>query len=185
MNSHPLHPPGPGTRGALVLGVLFVLGLALAPAGSAATGDAGSTSRQKESTMTRHATGPFDVKINPLPLGGPGEEPTLGRMSIEKHFHGDLEATSNGQMLTVATDVQGSGVYVAVERVNGTLQGKTGTFALHHRGVMTRGEPHLEVTVVPDSGTGALAGLAGTLKIIIAEGGKHSYDFEYTLPEAK
>jgi hypothetical protein len=132
--------------------------------------------------MTRQATGPFDVKVSPLPLAGPAEEATLGRMALEKQYHGDLEATANGQMLTVSTEVQGSGVYVAVERVSGTLQGRKGTFALQHRGVMTRGEPHLEVTVVPDSGTGELAGLAGTLQIIIAEGDKHSYKFEYTLP---
>lgn len=135
--------------------------------------------------MTQHATGPFDVKVSPLPLSGPSEEATLGRMSIEKQFHGDLEATGNGQMLTGSTEVKGSGVYVAVERVSGKLHGRTGTFALYHRGVMTRGEPQLEVTVVPDSGTGELVGLAGALQIIIAEGGKHSYDFAYTLPEAK
>ena len=135
--------------------------------------------------MTMHAAGPFDVKVIPLPLAGPTEDATLGRMSIEKQFHGDLEATGAGQMLTAGTEVKGSGVYVAVERVSGKLHGRTGTFALYHRGVMTRGEPQLEVTVVPDSGTGELVGLAGTLKINIAEGGKHSYDFEYTLPEAK
>jgi hypothetical protein len=145
----------------------------------------GSTPVQKETTMTKHAAGPFDVKVTSLPLSGPSEEATLGRMSIEKQFHGDLEATGSGQMLTASTEVQGSGVYVAVERVSGKLHGRTGTFALYHRGVMERGEPHLEVTVVPDSGTGELVGLAGTLQILIVEGGKHSYDFEYTLPEAK
>jgi len=145
----------------------------------------GSTPVQKEkTTMTKHAAGPFDVKVTPLPLSGPTEEATLGRMSIEKQFHGDLEATGTGQMLTVSTEVKGSGVYVAVERVSGKLHGRTGTFALYHRGVMERGEPHLEVTVVPDSGTGELVGLAGTLRINIAEG-KHSYDFEYSLPESK
>jgi uncharacterized protein DUF3224 len=132
--------------------------------------------------MTRHATGPFDVKVSPLPLAGPAEEATLGRMGLEKQYHGDLEATATGQMLTASTDIQGSGVYVAIERVSGTLQGRKGTFALYHRGVMTRGEPSLEVLVVPDSGTGELAGLAGTMRIDIAEGGKHSYTFEYTLP---
>ena len=132
--------------------------------------------------MTRRATGPFDVKVSPLPLAGPAEEATLGRMGLEKQYHGDLEATATGQMLTVSTEVQGSGVYVAIERVSGTLHGHKGTFALQHRGIMTRGEPHLEVAVVPDSGTGELVGLAGTLHILFAEGGKHSYDFEYTLP---
>ncbi|MFY9826764.1 MAG: DUF3224 domain-containing protein [Thermoanaerobaculia bacterium] len=135
--------------------------------------------------MTQHAAGPFDVKVTPLPLAGPSEDTTLGRMSIEKQFHGDLEATGAGQMLTASTEVKGSGVYVAIERVTGKLKGRTGTFALYHRGVMVRGEPQLEVTVVPDSGTGELAGLAGTLRIVIAEGGKHSYELDYTLPDAK
>ena len=133
--------------------------------------------------MTRHATGPFDVTINPQPLAGPAEDSGLGRMSIEKSYHGDLEATAHGQMLTAATDVQGSAAYVAIERVSGTLHGRTGTFALHHRGIMTKGQPQLEIAVVPDSGTGGLAGLTGTLRVNI-EGGKHSYDFEHTLPEA-
>jgi len=165
-------------------GLLLSLSFALAPA-AAEIRAASSTPVQKEKTMTQHATGPFDVKVNPLPLAGPAEEATLGRMSIEKQFHGDLEATSTGQMLTSSTEVKGSGAYVAMERVTGKLHGRAGTFALYHQGIMTRGEPHLEVTVVPDSGTGDLVGIAGTLKIIIAEGGKHSYDFEYTLPEAK
>lgn len=158
------------------------LGFALASSGSAGIHAASPTPTQKETKMTRQATGPFDVKVSPLPLAGPAEEATLGRMGLEKQYHGDLEATANGQMLTVSTEVQGSGAYVAIERVSGTLHGRKGTFALYHQGVMTRGEPHLEVTVVPDSGTGELAGIAGRLKIIIAEGGKHSYDFEYTLP---
>jgi hypothetical protein len=136
---------------------------------------------QKGTPMTRHATGAFDVKITPLALGGPAEDAALGRMSIEKQFHGDLEATGKGQMLTAATDVKGSAAYVAMERVSGTLHGRSGAFALVHRGTMDRGEPRLEVTVVPDSGTGQLAGLAGRLTIVIA-GGKHSYDLEYTLP---
>jgi Protein of unknown function (DUF3224) len=127
--------------------------------------------------MTRHATGPFDVKVTPLPLGGPAEDATLGRMSIEKQFHGDLDAAGQGQMLTAATGIEGSAAYVAMERVSGTLHGRTGTFALVHRGTMNRGEPRLEVTVVPDSGTGQLVGLA-----IVIAGGKHTYDLEYTLP---
>jgi hypothetical protein len=112
-------------------------------------------------------------------------DPSLGRMSIDKQYHGDLEATSKGQMLTAMSgDVKGSGVYVAVERVNGTLHGRTGTFALHHTGIMTRGVPQLTITVVPDSGTGQLVGLTGKMDIQIVDG-KHSYDFEFTLPETK
>jgi hypothetical protein len=103
-------------------------------------------------------------------------------MGIDKQFHGDLEATSKGQMLTAATDVKDSAGYVAIERVNGTLNGRSGTFALQHTGTMTRGEPQLVITVVPDSGTGQLVGLAGKMTITIAAGGKHSYGFEYTVP---
>jgi hypothetical protein len=106
----------------------------------------------------------------------------LGRMSIDKRFHGDLEATSKGEMLTAGTSVKGSAGYVAIERVDGTLRGRSGTFVLQHSGTMTRGVPQLTVTVVPDSGTGELAGLAGRMAIVIADG-KHSYDFEYTLGE--
>jgi uncharacterized protein (DUF2345 family) len=129
----------------------------------------------------RHAKGEFDVKVAPLPLSGPAEDPKLGRLALEKTYRGPLAATAHGQMLTADSEVAGSAVYVAVERVTGTLDGRKGTFALHHRGVMTRGQPALSVQVVPDSGTGELAGLTGTLHIII-EGGKHFYDFEYELP---
>jgi hypothetical protein len=128
-----------------------------------------------------HASGPFEVKIVPQdPETGVGD-PTVGRMSIDKRFHGDLEATSKGQMLTTMTDVKGSAGYVAMERVHGSLHGHTGTFALQHSGTMARGVPHLTITVVPDSGTGGMAGLVGTMTINVVDG-KHSYDFEYTLP---
>lgn len=129
--------------------------------------------------MTTHASGTFEVKLNPQVDDKVGD-PTVGRMSIGKQFHGDLEATSKGQMLVTRTAVENSAGYVAMERVNGTLNGRTGTFALQHSGTMTRGVPQLSVTVVPDSGTGQLAGLAGKMTINIADG-KHSYDFEYTL----
>jgi hypothetical protein len=130
--------------------------------------------------MTQHATGDFDVKVTPVPLNGPAEDPTLGRMSLEKHFHGDLDAIGTGQMLT-STDNKASGAYVAIERVSGTLRGHTGSFTLQHWGTMAPGEQHLKIEVVPGSGTDGLAGLAGTLTIIIADG-KHSYDFAYSLP---
>ncbi len=99
---------------------------------------------------------------------------------MEKQFHGDLEATSKGEMLSAGGSVKGSAGYVAIERVSGTLHGRAGTFVLQHSGVMTRGAPGLTVSVVPDSGTGELAGLAGTMSIVIAEG-KHSYELTYTL----
>jgi hypothetical protein len=102
-------------------------------------------------------------------------------MSIEKQIHGDLEATSKGTMLTAGTDVKGSAGYVAIERITGTLQGRTGTFVLQHTGTMNRGVPQLSITVVPDSGTAQLLGLTGTMNITIADG-KHSFAFDYTLP---
>jgi len=127
-----------------------------------------------------HASGTFEVKLTPQP--GDEQAPGVGRMAIEKQFHGDLEAVSRGQMLTAVTSVKGSAGYVAIEQVTGSLHGRSGAFVLQHSGTMTRGTPQLIVSVVPDSGSGQLAGLAGTLTITIAEG-KHSYDFEYTLAE--
>lgn len=132
--------------------------------------------------MTTRASGTFEVSLNPLVPYDKAEDGTLGRMSIDKQFHGDLEATSKGEMLTAGTGVQGSAGYVAIERVSGTLHGRNGAFVLQHSGTMTRGAPQLTITVVPDSGTGELEGLAGTMTIMIADG-KHSYDFEYTLAE--
>ena len=123
------------------------------------------------------AAGTFEVKLTPQPM----DIPTLGRLQLEKQFHGDLEAESKGEMLSAGTAVKGSAGYVAIERVSGALGGRSGSFVLQHRGVMTRGEPELSVTVVPDSGTGELAGIAGRMTIRIADG-KHYYDFEYTLP---
>lgn len=126
------------------------------------------------------AKGPFDVKLNPQPQADQVGDATVGRLSVDKQFHGDLEAASKGQMLTASTDVKNSAGYVAIERVTGALHGRTGTFALQHSGTMTRGAPQQAVTVVPDSGTGQLKGLAGRMTIIITDG-KHSYDFEYEL----
>lgn len=134
--------------------------------------------------MTKHANGAFDVKVTPQkPDSKEAESSKLGRMSLDKQFHGDLEATSTGEMLAAMTEVKGSAGYVAMERVNGTLHGRSGTFILQHSGTMTRGAPQLSVTVVPDSATGDLVGLAGSMTIKIEEG-KHFYEFEYTLPAA-
>ncbi len=128
--------------------------------------------------MTNRASGTFEVKLNPQEdnVG----DPTVGRMSIDKQFHGDLEATSKGQMLAAMAEVKGSAGYVAMERVIGTLHGHSGTFALQHSGTMTRGTPGLIINVVPDSGTGQLVGLTGKMAINIVDK-KHFYDFEYTL----
>ena len=132
--------------------------------------------------MTMRASGTFEVKISPQASDDHAEGVALGRMSLDKQFHGDLEATSKGEMLTAGTGVPGSAGYVAIERVDGTLHGRGGTFVLQHSGTMTRGAPQLTITVVPDSGAGQLAGLAGRMAITIADG-KHTYDFEYTLAE--
>lgn len=148
---------------------------AYSPAQSAATGP-----NKKEAIVTAHARGTFEVKVTPLPSDDKSEGATLGRMSVDKQFHGDLEATSKGQMLTAGPNAQGSGAYVAIERVTGSLQGRSGSFLFQHSGTMTRGTPQLVVTVVPDSGTGELAGLTGKMTIQIVEG-KHLYDFEYMI----
>jgi hypothetical protein len=131
--------------------------------------------------MNMRARGSFEVALAPQkPDNGPAENAKLGRMSISKTFHGDLEATSHGEMLAVQGDIKGSAGYVALERVTGTLHGKNGTFVLQHNGTMNRGVPALSVTVVPDSATGELLGLAGKMEITI-DGGKHSYDLQYML----
>jgi hypothetical protein len=130
--------------------------------------------------MPTRASGSFDVRITPQTE--PAFDGTrLGRMLLDKTFHGALDGTSRGQMLTVGTETKGSAVYVAVEQFEGTLDGRRGGFALHHAGIMTRGAAELSIRVVPDSGTGELAGLRGALAITIADG-RHGYDFEYTLP---
>jgi hypothetical protein len=132
--------------------------------------------------VTSRAAGPFDVKLAPQPLSDVAAASGLGRMSLDKVFHGDLSATSTGEMLSAMGGVQGSAAYVALERVSGTLHGRRGTFVLQHTGAMNRGVPSLVVTVVPDSGTDALAGLTGTMSIHV-DGKAHSYVFEYTLPD--
>ena len=126
------------------------------------------------------AAGTFDVKMAPQPLADSQADPLLGRMSIDKQFQGDLAGTSKGEMLAARTAIDNSAGYVAIERVTGTLNGKKGTFVLQHTGTMTRGQQHLEITVVPDSGTGELAGIAGTMSIRI-EDKKHFYELVYAL----
>ena len=127
--------------------------------------------------MHQRASGAFEVKLNLLGAYNKND-PGFGRRSIDKRFHGDLEATSQGEMLSVGS-AQGSGGYVAIERVTGLLHGREGSFALQHNATMTRGLPYLNIIVVPGSGTGALAGLNGTMKIDVAPGGAHSYEFDY------
>ncbi|WDS34659.1 DUF3224 domain-containing protein [Pseudoxanthomonas sp.] len=136
----------------------------------------------RESVM-HHATGTFEVKMQPQgeigPTGSDGN--ALARMSLDKTFSGALVGTGTGEMLAARSSVATSASYVAIERVAGTLDGKAGTFVLVHRGVMSGDTQALEVQISPDSGTGALKGIAGTLVIRI-EGGQHFYDLAYTLP---
>ena len=131
---------------------------------------------KKEANVTTRASGTFEVKVTPQTPSDAG----IGRMLIDKQFQGDLKGTSKVEMLAVSTAVEGSAGYVAMEQINCTLNGRTGTFALQHSGTMTRGAPQLSVTVVPDSGTGELKGLSGRMSIVIADG-KHSYEFEYMI----
>ena len=125
------------------------------------------------------ARGTFDVKTTPQPQDDPAGGP-FGRLFLDKRFHGDLEGTSRGQMMAAQTAVAGSGAYVAFELVSGTLHGKRGTFILQHRGTMRQDQYVLDVTVVPDSGTGELAGITGAMTIVI-KGSDHSYEFKYSL----
>ncbi len=124
------------------------------------------------------AKGGFDVKTAPIGTAHK-EEKAIARYSLDKVYHGDLEATGTGEMLASMGTVKGSGTYVAMEIVSGTLVGKKGTFALAHTGTMQGGQQNLSINVVPDSGTGELAGISGKLTIIIGADGKHSYELEY------
>lgn len=133
--------------------------------------------------MANTIRGEFEVKLAPLPTYDTSGSRLIGRLSIDKTFHGDLAATSVGEMLSAGTAVQGSAGYVAIERVTGTLADKAGSFVLMHTGVMDRGQASLTVTVVPDSGTDELVGLSGNMTIERA-GSKHRYVFEYDLPPA-
>ena len=135
--------------------------------------------KRKGITVTTHAKGTFVVKVTPQ-IDEKVGDPSVGRMSIDKLFSGDLEGTSKGQMLAAMTEVKESAGYVALERVRANLGGRKGTFALQHSGTMDRGTPQLIITVVPDSGTGELVGLKGKMTINIVDG-KHFYDFEYSL----
>ena len=134
--------------------------------------------------MTQRASGSFEVKVTPQkPDTQIARTANLGRLTIDKRFHGDLEANARGEMLATQSDVKGSAGYVALERVTGKLQGRSGSFVLQHSATMKRGAPESSITVVPDSGTGELTGLSGRMNIVIAGGGAHSYEFEYELPE--
>ena len=165
-----------------VLGTFVCLSLGIWSAARAET--PAIRTAQKGAAMGNHASGTFEVKMKPLPTDEKVEGLAVGRMSGDKVFKGDLEGTGKGEMMSVETSVQGSAGYVAIERVSGTLKGRSGTFVLLHQGTMRRGgDFKMSIVVVPDSGTGQLAGLTGTMAIIIKDG-KHSYEFDFALPEA-
>ena len=130
--------------------------------------------------MSSTAKGSFTVEMKPQGDPGTADGVSLGRLLLQRRFEGELAATSQGEMLTAMTSVQGSAGYVAIERVTGTLHGKRGSFVFQHSGTMTRGAQQLSITVVPDSGTGELSGLSGTFRLQIVDG-KHLYEFDYQL----
>ena len=168
-------------RASLIAGICLCLGLTAS--GPAQNQPAAQSATAKEKVVAGHASGTFDVKLTPQTDEG-GADAGLGRMSIDKQFHGDIGGSEQGIYARFGrNDRQRFWGYVAMERVTGKLKGRTGCFVLQHNGTMTRGAPQLSVTVVPDSGTDQLTGIAGTLTIQI-DAGKHSYEFEYTLPEA-
>lgn len=163
------------TRTVLITAALAaVVGIAFASGGDASEGG---------TQMTETARGSFDVTVEPAHQEKLADGNGVGRFALTKQYYGDLEATGKGEMLTGETPVESAGAYVAIEHVAGTLGGRRGTFLLQHQGTMAHGEQHLEINVVPESGTGQLAGLAGTVDIDIADDGKHFYALEYTLAE--
>jgi Protein of unknown function (DUF3224) len=142
-----------------------------------------ATMNAAQNLASSRATGTFSVKLTPQPADDYADGATLARLTIDKQFQGDLTGVSKGQMLSASTPVKGSAGYVAIELVTGSLAGRSGTFVFQHSGTMNRGAPTLVLTVVPDSGTGELTGLTGSLAIEIANG-QHSYHFSYALPGA-
>jgi hypothetical protein len=137
---------------------------------------------QKGANVTLHAKGTFEVQMTPQPGDDSAAGVTISRTNLDKQFHGELEGASKVQMLGTMTSVKGSAGYVAMERFTGTLAGRAGGFVLQHSGTMNRGTLQLSVTIVPDSGSGQLTGIYGSMTIEITEG-KHYYDLAYTLPE--
>ncbi len=134
--------------------------------------------------MIRHASGTFDVKTTPLAPDEATAGTAIGRYALDKQFHGDLEGTSKGEMLGAGDPSKGTAGYVAVEHFTGALDGHKGSFALQHSGTMDHGKFELTVVVVPGSSVGELAGITGTMTITNISG-KHSYEFEYTLPASQ
>jgi hypothetical protein len=160
--------------------------LLLSVSGWAAQGQNGMATTDRRAGVTMHARGTFVVKVSPAETSVLGQEAGIGRMTIDKTFSGDIDGTSKGEMLTGGAESTGAMAYVALERVTGKLNGRSGSFLLMHNASMLKSDPAsglMQVTVVPQSGTGELSGLSGKLTITI-EGGKHSFDLEYELPSA-
>ena len=131
---------------------------------------------------SQQVKGPFDVKVVPQkPDTQIARAANLARLTIDKRYHGDLEAVAKGEMLAAQTDTKGSAGYVAMERVTGTVKGRNGSFVLLHHATMTRGTPELVISVVPDSGTGELRGISGSMRVMVAADGAHSYEFDYKI----
>ena len=131
----------------------------------------------------KRATGTFEVSVQPLSNADVSTDPMFGRFLLVKKFSGAFTAEGRGQMLSAGTPVQGSAGYVAIDHITGTLEGKTGAFVLQHVGTMGRGAASMSINVLPDSGTGGLAGIAGTLTIRVVDK-QHYYDLDYSLPES-
>ncbi len=173
----PMSGPHAGMAGATMMMMAF---LAAAFGIDPVRADPPQTHGPVEKTFMSEVTGEFDVKVVPVETG----DDKMGMMTLDKRYHGELDATGQGRMLTGMTDVKGSAAYVAIERVKGRLKGAEGTFLMHHTGLMSKGSQSLDIRVVPDSGTGELAGIEGEMHIKIADG-KHFYRFEYTLGSKK
>jgi hypothetical protein len=159
--------------------LVFCLGLAFTSMASGQTQSPAPSQKQKQTPSMNHAAGPFDVKVTPQ--DDHTGDSAIGRLTIDKQYHGDLDGTGKGQMLTAGSPAKGSAGYVAMEHVTGKLRGQTGSFSLQHSGSMSSGTQELTVVIVPGSGTGELEGISGKMTITIAAG-KHSYELEYTLP---
>ncbi len=163
------------------MALVFSLAVVLCATPGSGQGIAMQTEAVEGTLTTMRAKGTFEVKLSPLETYNQSADAKIGRMSIDKTFAGDLVGTSQGEMLSGGSPAEGSAGYVAIERVTGALQGRSGSFLLQHSGTMTPTSQKTTITVVPGSGTGELEGIAGTMSIEI-EDGKHFYDFEYALP---
>jgi hypothetical protein len=169
-------PHSPLSRARTLVASLITVWLLAVPIADVARPQTPAAKRSQEHKSMNEVSGEFDVKITPVETG----DDKMGMMTLDKQYHGDLDATGTGRMLTGMTAVKGSGAYVAIERVKGKLRGAEGTFLVYHTGVMAKGAQSLSIHVVPDSGTGGLAGIEGEMHIKIADG-KHFYRLQYLI----